>query len=145
MRYICEVTINRTRDEVLDLFDDTNNLYKWQKTLKKVEIIEGNKYENGLRSRFTYDNKGKDMVMIEIVEKFDYPDQMIAIYEAPNVWNRCVNDLIEKGNKTIWRIDSEFKCKGFMRVVTLIGKKMFINQTMKDLNNFKRFAEEGHI
>lgn len=30
MRYVCEVTIEKPRDEVLELFDNPDNLYKWQ-------------------------------------------------------------------------------------------------------------------
>lgn len=99
MRYVCEVTINKPREEVLDLFDNPDNLYKWQKNLKKYEIIEGEPRQDGVKSRFTYDEKGKKVVMVETIEKFNYPDQMIAIYEAKNMWNRCVNDLIDQGDK----------------------------------------------
>lgn len=142
MRYVCEVTINKPREEVLEFFDNPDNLYKWQKNLKKYEIIEGEPRQDGVKSRFTYDENGKKVVMIETIEKFNYPDQMIAIYEAKNMWNRCVNDLIDQGDNTVWRLDSEFRCKGFMRLICLFGQKAFVNQTMNDMNNFKAFAEE---
>lgn len=143
MRYVCEVTINKPREEVLELFDNPDNLYRWQRNLKKYEIIEGEPRQDGVKSRFTYDEKGKKVVMVETIEKFNYPDQMIAIYEAKNMWNRCVNDLIDQGDKTVWRLDSEFRCKGLMRLICLFGQKAFINQTMNDMNNFKAFAEKG--
>jgi len=141
MRYTCEVTIDKPREEVQALFDNPENMLIWQPTLKKYEVVEGNKHEDGVKSKFTYDQNGKEVILYETVEKFNYPDQMIAIYEADKMWNRCVNDLIDLGDKTIWRIDSEFIGSGFMKVVCFLGKSMFVKQTMKDLNAFKVFAE----
>lgn len=145
MRYVCEVTIEKPRDEVLELFDNPDNLYKWQKNLRKYEIIEGEPHVDGVKSRFTYDENGKTVVMIETIEKFNYPDEMIAIYEADNMWNRCINTLIDQENHTIWRLDSEFQGKGFMKLLCIVGKRMFVKQTMKDMNNFKAFAEKEQL
>ena len=145
MRYVCEVTIDKPRDKVLELFDNPDNLYKWQKNLRMFEIIEGHPHQDGVKSRLTYDENGKKIVMIETIEKFNYPDEMIAIYEVDNMWNRCINTLIEQGNSTIWRLDSEFQGKGFMRLLCIVGKRMFVKQTMKDMNNFKSFAENEQI
>ncbi|MCA0386318.1 MAG: SRPBCC family protein [Firmicutes bacterium] len=141
MRYICEVTIDKSRDEVLELFDNPDNMYKWQKNLMKFEIIEGEPHKDGVKSRLTYDEKGRAFVMVETIEKFNYPDEMIAIYESGNMWNRCINTLIDQGNQTVWRLDSEFQGKGFMKLLCMVGKRMFVKQTMKDMNNFKAFAE----
>ncbi|MCH4889582.1 SRPBCC family protein [Acidaminobacter sp. JC074] len=141
MKYTCEVLINKPRSEVIDLFDSVDNLYKWQDGLKSFDILEGTKGQDGLKSRMVYANNGKEMVMTETIEKFNFPDQMIAIYEANNVWNRCDNKFVDQGDKTLWIMETEFVCSGFMRLITFFGKKAFINKTSEDMNAFKRFAE----
>lgn len=143
MKYTCEVTINKSRDEVIKLFDSTENLFKWQKTLLSFDIISGEKGMDGLKSKMVYNNNGKTMEMIETIEKFNFPEQLIAIYEANKVWNRCVNTFKEDGKQTLWSMESEFVCSGFMKLMTTFGRKMFMNQTLKDMNAFKDFAENN--
>lgn len=141
MKYTSEVMINKKREEVIEIFDSRENTFKWQETLKTFDIIDGEKGVNGLKSKMVYDNKGKEMVMIETIEKFNFPDEMIARYEAKNVWNRCVNQFVEKGDQTLWIMETEFVCKGFMKIISTLGKGMFVKQTQADMVKFKQFAE----
>ena len=41
MKYSCELTIDLPRDEVIALFDDPDNLVKWQPGLQSFEHISG--------------------------------------------------------------------------------------------------------
>lgn len=141
MKYTCEIIIDLPRDKVIELFDSIENLYKWQEGLKNFEVVSGTPGEDGLKSRLTYVMKSKEMVMQETIEKFDFPNQLIAIYEAKNVWNRCINDFEDLGNKTKWSMESEFLCDGFMKLMTTFGKGAFRKETMKSMNSFKNFAE----
>ncbi len=143
MKYTCEVTINKTRDEVIKLFDSTENLYKWQKGLVSFEMISGEVGVNGLKSKMIYDENGKTMEMIETIEKFAFPNELIATYEAKNVWNRCVNTFEDSNNITVWKMESEFQCGGFMKLMTTFGKNIFMKQTLNDMNRFKEFAEKN--
>ncbi len=141
MKYICEVTINKIREDVIKLFDSTENLYKWQKGLVSFEMISGEVGVNGLKSKMIYDENGKTMEMIETIEKFAFPNELIATYEAKNVWNRCVNTFEDSNNITVWKMESEFQCGGFMKLMTTFGKRIFMKQTLNDMNRFKKFAE----
>lgn len=143
MKYTCEIIIDLPRDKVIELFDSVENLYKWQEGLKSFEVVSGNPGEDGLKSTMIYEMKSKEMVMHETIEKFDFPDQMIAIYEADKVWNRCVNDFEEVDGRTLWRMESEFKCTGFMKLMTTFGKAAFRKETMKSMRSFKNFAEDN--
>lgn len=141
MKYTCEVTIDLSRDKVIELFDSVENLYKWQDGLKSFEVLSGSPGKDGLESRLVYVINSKEMIMHETIEKFDFPNRLIAIYEAKNVWNRCVNDFEEIGSKTIWRMESEFICAGFMKLMTTFNKSAFKKETMKSMRSFKHFAE----
>ena len=101
MKYTCEVTIDKPRADVIKLFDSIDNLYKWQKGLESFEIISGKPGVNGLKSKMIYNENGKKMEMIETIEKFNFPNELIAVYEAKNVWNKCIN-LFEESK--IWKV-----------------------------------------
>lgn len=141
MKYECEVTIYEKREDVIKLFDNVENLFKWHKGLKSFDILSGEAGVNGLKSILVYDMNGKTLEMLETIEKYNYPYEMIAIYEAKNVWNRCVNVFEEKDGKTIWKMETEFQCSGFMKLMAGVGKKMFMKQTLEDMNRFKDFVE----
>jgi hypothetical protein len=52
------------------------------------------------------------------------------------------NQFVESNqSKTIWKTNVEFKFKGFMKIVTLLMKYAFRNQTRQNMQNFKDFAE----
>ena len=80
MRYNCEIIINLNRKEVINEFDNDDNMQKWQDSLRSYEVISGEKGQNGLKGKLLYDQRGKEMEMIETIELFDFPNQMIAIY-----------------------------------------------------------------
>ena len=141
MKYTVEVKISLPRNRVIELFDSQENLFKWQKGLKSFDIVSGIQGEDGLKSKLIYEGKGKPVIMHETIEKYSFPDQLIAIYEADNVWNRCDNTFHDKGNDTIWRMETEFRMKGVMRLIGFLGKKMFVSQTKSDMEQFRDFAE----
>ncbi len=78
MRYTCEIIINLNRNEVINKFDNEENMYKWQDSLKSYEVISREKGQNGLKGKLLYDQRGKETEMIETIELFDFPNHMIA-------------------------------------------------------------------
>lgn len=143
MKYSYEVIIDKNIDQVINMFKDPNNLAKWQVGLKEMTLIQGADLEHRQKTKLVYDMNGKDVTMIETIELEDYPSTAVATYEAKNVWNRCDNHFEAKGDKTLWHMDTEFKCRGMMRLATMFGKKAFVNSTMRDMNAFKDFVENN--
>jgi len=82
MKYQVEIEINRPIKEVIPLFDSFENLKKWQPGLQSFEHIEGNPGEIGAKTRLIYDERGKDVEMIETVIKRNLPEEFTALYEA---------------------------------------------------------------
>ena len=67
--------------------------------------------------------------------------ELSAVYEATNVWNLNENFFYEEGDQTRWVNETEFRCKGFMRLLTTLRPGMFKKQTLKSMTDFKAFAE----
>ena len=144
MKYSSSVTIQLPRDKVLELFDSTENLYKWQQGLKSFEHLDGDPGQEGASSRMVYDMNGRTVEMTEKVFRRNLPDELSFTYEAKSVWNSCENKFVEISTDTTrWDMENEFKCTGFMRIITALMPGSFKKQTLADMNRFKQFAEQA--
>ena len=143
MKYTTEIEINLSRDKVIELFDSTENMYKWQPELLDFEHLSGEPGEVGAKSRLKYKMGKREVDMIETITVHNLPDEFSGIYEAKGVWNNEVNKFTELENgKTHWITISEFKCKGFMAVMCWLMPGAFKKQTLKYMKRFKEFAEK---
>lgn len=141
MKYQVEVTLDLPRRRVVELFDDPYNLAKWQPGLQSFELLEGEAGQAGARSRLVYDMRGREIEMIETVEKRALPHTFTGTYEADGVWNRVENHFFEEGpERTRWLADVEFKFSGLMRVAALFMRSSFRKQTAENMKRFKEFA-----
>ena len=86
----------------------------------------------------------REIEMTETIEQRALPDLFSGVYEANGVWNLVENhceDLPNGGTK--WRIDTEFRCAGFMRIMAFVIPGVFRKQTAKYMDLFKKFAEKS--
>ena len=67
MKYTCEILINLPRARVLELFDSSENLKKWQPGLLSLTHLDGKPGEEGARSELVYEGRKGDLVMIETI------------------------------------------------------------------------------
>jgi len=142
MKYEVEVEINLSRDKVVELFDNPDNMKYWQPGLVSFEAISGSPGQVGAKSKLQYKMGKRELEMIETITVNDLPLEFSGTYEAKGVWNHVQNYFIEKGNdKTIWKSVNEFKCSGFLRIMIFLMPGMFKKETCKYLANFKEFAE----
>lgn len=145
MNYIVNLTIDKPIKEVISLFDSFENLQKWQPTLKRWEHLEGTPGQAGARTKLIYDERGKEVEMLETITKRDLPREFSATYEAKGVKNWISNQFMEDGaEKTIWVNRNEFKFRGIMKFFALFMKGAFPKQTLKDMNRFKEFVEKSN-
>jgi hypothetical protein len=142
MKYTAEVELNLPREKVIELFDNTENLKKWQEGLVSFEHIEGEPGKEGAKSQLKYKMGKREIEMVETITKRNLPDEFFGTYETKGVWNEVRNYFIVEGDqKTKWRLDTEFKGSGFMKIMMLFAPGMFKKQTLKSMNDFKEFAE----
>lgn len=145
MKYTTEVTINLPRTKVIELFDSTDNMYKWQEGLKSFEPVSGNPGQEGAQSKMVYEGRKSDLVMTETITRRSFPDEFHAVYKARGVYNEMFNYFTDiEGNKTLWRTVSIFKFSGLMALMAPFMKGAFKNNTLLSMERFKSFSEESN-
>ena len=143
MKYTREVVIDLPRDRVIELFDNPDNLPKWQEGLQSFEHVSGEPGQPGAKSRLVYDHRGRHIEMIETITERNLPDEFSGTYETEGVWNGMKNRFVEDApDRTRWIAESEFRCSGLkMKLMTIFLRPMFTSTTLKSLRDFKAFAE----
>ncbi len=144
LKYTCEITINKPREEVVRLMDDPSNMKHWQPGFISLDHLSGTPGEKDAKSLLKYKMGKRDMEMTETIAERSLPDTFSAIYEAKNVWNQQVNRFTEvDANTTKWVSESELKMSGPMKLMAWLMPGMFKKQSQQYLAHFKAFAEEG--
>jgi len=142
MKYTKEINIQLPRDQVIELFDSTDNLYQWQPGLKNFEHLSGDPGKEGARSRMVYEGRKGDLVMTETITKRNLPDEFHVSYKARGVFNEVYNYFSEpEPGTTLWKTENIFRFRGALAVMIPFMKKAFIQNTGLSMERFKAFAE----
>jgi uncharacterized membrane protein len=142
MQYQIQIDIDLPRERVIALFDDPDNLRKWQEDLISFEHIEGMKGEVGAKSRLVYRMGKKTVPMVETITDKQLPDHYALSLCAGKVSNHVLNrfqPLDEKRTRIIHRCD--FHCSGVMAFIARMVPGAFRRRSEKMLTAFKAFAE----
>ncbi len=142
MKFTTEVTIDLPRQRVVELFDNPDNLAKWQNGLKVFEPVSGQPGMPGAKSRLLYDMGRREVEMVETITVRNLPDEFSGTYEAKGVWNEVKNFFHEAGpDKTRWVSENEFRFKGLMALMGFLMPGAFRKESLKQMVAFKQFAE----
>ena len=144
MKFTVKIKINLARNKVIELFDSTENLKKWQPGLLSFEHQSGTPGEVGAKSRLQYKTGKREIEMVETITVKNLPDEFSGIYEAKGVWNEVKNYFykVDK-NTTKWVSENEFRCGGFIKIIAFFMPGSFKKETMKYLEYFKEFTENS--
>lgn len=144
MKYTVHVDLDLPRSRVIELFDSPDSLYKWLRGLQEFEPLSGVPGRVGAKSRFTIKSGGRDIEMIETITKRELPDEFCGTYDAKGCHNIVNNRFIELSpDQTRWESENVFEFQGFMKVIGFLFKGSFPKQSLKHMEDFKRFAEDG--
>lgn len=144
MKYSIDIIIDRPRVQVIALFDDPDNLPKWQEGLVSFTHVSGTPGGADAVSQLVYRMGKREIEMTETIVERSPPERFSAVYEAKGVWNLNHNLFTDLGDgRTRWAVETEFRCSGFIRIMAFFMPGMFRKQTMKVMQDFKRFAEAG--
>lgn len=142
MKYIVDLTIDLPRERVIELFDSSENMPKWQEGLQSFTHTEGDPGQVGAKSELLYDMNGRKVEMVETITHRELPDRFAGTYEAKGVWNAVDNRFEDLGDgRTRWVNHNEFRFTGFMKLLGVFMKGAFPKETLKQMNSFKNFAE----
>lgn len=142
MKYTAEIRISLPRSKVLELFDSTENLYKWQPGLRSFTHLDGEAGEEGARSELVYESRKGDLVITETIVFKKLPEQFHMHYSSRGVNNEVKNWFsVEEAGVCLWRTENTYRFKGFMMLMAPFMKQAFIHNTMLNMDRFKMFAE----
>lgn len=143
MKYTQSININLPRKRVIELFDNPDNLAKWQPGLLKFEHISGEPGTPGAKSRLLYKMGKRETEMIETVTLRELPEKFQGTYQARGVLNIQENyfEVVDE-NTTKWTSTSEFKFSNLtMKVMGWLMPGAFKKQSYTFMELFKTFAE----
>ena len=144
MKYTTEVQINLPRQRVIELFDNSENLFKWQQGLKDFQHLEGEPGTEGARSRMVYEGRKGDLEMMETIRSRNLPDEIHMVYHARGVYHAMANYFIQADEgTTIWRTVSDFRFRGLMVFMSPFMKQAFMSNTLLSMERFRVFAEKN--
>ena len=139
--YSCDVEIGLPRSRVIELFDDPDNLLKWQPDLIRFEPLSGTPGRPGATSRLTYRAGKGELEMIETITERDLQDVFSGTYKTKMGVTEIRNRFIDRGNTTRWIVDTEYKASGMMKILSPFLRGVIRKQTQTVVDNFKAFAE----
>jgi hypothetical protein len=143
MKYTTEITIELPREKVIELFDSTENMFKWQDGLLSFDHIEGEPGQVGARSNMEYKSRKGKLVMTETITKRNFPDEFHASYKARGVYNEMYNYFTESSSQmTHWKTVSVFRFRGLIALMAPFMKSAFTGSTQLNMERFKTFAEQ---
>ena len=145
MKYTVSILIDLPRAEMVEMFDNPDNLPCWQRGLQSMQLISGKAGQPGARSRLVFQMGKRRIEMIETITKRNLPAEFDGTYEAAGVFNVVHNRFIAvSASQTRWESDVEFRFSGlFMRFIGLVMKSAFPKQSLQYMQDFKAFAEQG--
>lgn len=146
MKYENQIDIALPLNKVIELFDNPNNLSKWQPGFVSFEHLSGEPGQVGAKSKLLYNMGKREVEMIETITKKDLPHSFAGTYEAKGVFNEIDNrfEALDEQN-TRWISTNVFKFSGFMKFMSLFMAGSFRKQSYKFMELFKEFAESEPI
>ena len=144
MEYSVEIELELPRAKVIELFDNPDNAPKWMEGLQTFEHLSGTPGQTGATSRMVFQMGKRRIEMVETITKRNLPDEFHGTYDAKGVHNVVENRFLELGpDRTKWTSHNVFEFKGLMKVIGFLFKGGFPKQSLKYMQDFKAFAEEG--
>lgn len=143
MEYTCETTINKPLSEVIELFTNPENTFKWMTELQKFNTIEGNTGELGAISEIEFKMGARIVKMTEKMTEANLPQNIKFEYKTKGMYNTVDNQFKDLGDgTTLYRTINYFKFERWsMKLVAALMPGAFKKQSMKYVINFKNFAE----
>ncbi|SES18188.1 SRPBCC family protein [Lentzea albida] len=155
MKYTVSLEIALPRERVVQLLADPRHLPKWLRGLVVHEPLNGVHGELGTRSRVVLRTGRQEFEATETITRREpvdlraIPRDVVVHFEreitAKGMWSSTRDRLTEIGPETtLWVSENEYRFSGvLMRVVGLVAPGTFRKQSLRHMQDFKAFAEDG--
>jgi len=143
--FTVEIESALPREPVIELFDNPDNLAKWQTGLQSFEHISGEPEQPGAKSKLVFLIGKREIELIETIAQRNLPDEFNGTYEWPGGSNTLQNRFIELGpDRTKWESTCAYDFSSFIpKLMGFFCPGMFRRQNLRFMQNFKEFAEES--
>ena len=81
MKFYNEITVNISLERLIALFENPDNLKKWQPNIISFEHLSGEIGQVGAKSRIHYDLTIRKIMMVETILKRNLPNEFVILYE----------------------------------------------------------------
>ena len=144
MKYTFETEINAPVEKIAELVGNPDNRKEWMDGLESDEHVSGTPGMPGAKSRLVFKTGNMKTTMDGTVTVRNLPDEFSQTMEAPNVLTIITTRLVALSPQRTRHIsEQEFQFKGVInKIVGFLLQKEFKNQTLRHIENFKRFAEK---
>jgi len=144
--YDMDIEIDLPRQRVIELFDNSDNMVKWQDELTGYTHKSGTPGESGEQMVLHYKMGKREFDMIETITDNNLPESMSGTYDVPG--GRSASTVrfeeIDDGKRTRWHWDMEMQCDTLMmKIMAFLMPGAFRKQTAKHMQAFKTFAENA--
>jgi carbon monoxide dehydrogenase subunit G len=142
MKHKAEIVVDADLATVWKMFDDPDNMMKWQPTLKSLTHVSGTPGQPDAVSELVYEENGRDVVMIETITARAEPHFLGGTYESR--WSDVVivNHFAEtEDGRTRWTMNAKYGFKGLMKIMALFMRRSICTRSDTDMNRFKLLVE----
>jgi hypothetical protein len=138
-----ETEINAPIEKVAAMVGDPRNRTEWMEGLESDQPINGTPGMPGAQSRLVFKTGNMTTTFVVTVTARHLPDEFCQTMEAPNVLTTVTTRLVALSPAATRHIsEQDFKFKGaFNKIVGFLLQTEFKKQSLRHLQNFKRFAE----
>lgn len=143
MKYSNEVVIQKPLSKVLELFDNSENMFEWMEGLKKVTPLTKEQGKVHSKMEMYFELGKRKMHIVETILEKNLPQKMCFEYKSIGMKNWVeiqFQEIDEQQTKYI--SENKFEFKGLFWLMQFFMKNTFIKQSQKYLNDFKTFAEK---
>lgn len=143
--YTVEIEIALPRERVIELFNNEDNLFKWQTGLQSFEHISGEPGQPGAISKLVYQHGIRRTELFETIMENNLPDAFHGVYEWKGGRNTLQNRFIElANNRTKWESTCQYEFSHWaLKIMGALVPGVFRKQNQIFLDNFKAFCEDG--
>ena len=142
MKIRTEVVIDADQKTVWRMFDNPDNLKKWQPTLKSVRTVSGEPGQPGAVSELVYEERGREIRMMEFLTERREPHFMAGTYASDHGKAIVVNQFEDVGDgRTRWTAWWNHTSRGLLRLLSPFMKRSMAKRLDDDLQRFKLMVE----
>ena len=142
MSNIQEIVIQKSRDEVWEIFLDERYFKEWIPSIKSLKSIQGEPGRPGAVTTFVQEKEGKVTAYKETILKREDP-KLLSVERVSQDAVHKIEHTFEQlpSEATLWRIEHSIEYLNFKKYLSFFYRGALQTSVKKYQLNFKEFVE----